>query len=74
MEPQGDEAAQPEGRQLWTLNVPSGLLGGASPLCGKGPGVPWTYLRGAAALQGGLPIEADLQEGGTKAPLVGCSA
>ena len=32
------------------------------------------YLRGTAALQGGLAVEADLQEGGTKAPLVGCGA
>ena len=53
---------------------PLDSLGGASPLCGKGPGVLQPYLRGTAALQGGLTVEADLQEGGTKAPLVGCGA
>lgn len=52
----------------------SGLLEAAKPLCGKDLGGPWTYLRGATALQGGLPVEADLQQSGAKAPLVSRSA
>lgn len=62
--------SQRGGRQPRILNVPPRLLGGVNPLCRKGPGMPWTYLGGATALQGGLPVEADLQEGSTKAPFI----
>lgn len=40
----------------------------------EGPKGPRMYLGGAAALQGSLPVEADLQEGGAKTPLVSCCA
>lgn len=73
MEPRRYEATQPERRQLWTPNMPSGHLGSANPLYRMDPDKPWTYLRRAAALQRGLPVEADLQEGDTKAPFVSCS-
>lgn len=58
--------------QLWTLI--SSLLGGTGPFVERAQGSTPLYLRGAAVLQGGLPIEADLQEGGTKAPFVSSSA